>query len=170
MSAKPTGHYELKSDGRYLQFDRLFHAPIEDVWYSLTNPTALRSWIGTYTGIPATGAVRFQMTAEGADAPWQNVSILECDPPHRFHLDVANEPHAWRLHCHLREAGGMTTLTFAQRLDESTPVAEIGPGWDYYLDRLHAARNGLALPAWESYYPAFAEHYRSLHVPDAARP
>lgn len=170
MSAKPTGHYEVKPDGLYLQFDRLFHAPIEDVWFSLTNPTATRAWIGTYTGSPATGGVRFKMTAEGDDAPWQNVSILECDAPHLFRIDVDNEPHSWRLQCRLREAGGLTTLTFAHRLDESTRVAEIGPGWDYYLDRLIAARAGLAAPVWEDYFPRFSEHYRSLHVPAVARP
>ena len=37
---------------------------IEDVWFSLTNPTAMQSWIGTYTGRPQTGRVRFRMTAE----------------------------------------------------------------------------------------------------------
>lgn len=170
MSAKPTGHYELKPDGRYLQFDRLFRAPIEDVWYSLTNPTALRSWIGTYTGSPSTGGVRFRMTAESEDAPWQNVSILLCEAPHRFHLDVDTQPEAWRLHCHLREAGGMTTLSFAQRVDDKLDVGEIGPGWDYYLDRMIAARQGLAMPEWSDYFPAFAAHYRDLRVPDAARP
>ena len=61
MTARPTGHYVLKDDGLYLQFDRLFHAPIEDVWFSLTNPNAMRAWIGTYTGSPATGGVRFRM-------------------------------------------------------------------------------------------------------------
>ena len=86
MTAKPTGHYALKSDGLYLQFDRLFYAPIEDVWYSLTNPTAMQAWIGTYTGSPATGGVRFKMTFEEGDE-WQNVSILECQPPHRFLAD-----------------------------------------------------------------------------------
>ena len=77
MTAKATGHYTLKPDGLYLQFDRLFHAPIEEVWFTLTNPTAMQAWIGTYTGRPATGGVRFAWV-EGEEAEWQNVSILEC--------------------------------------------------------------------------------------------
>ena len=56
MTAKATGHYTLKPDGLYLQFDRLFHAPIEEVWFSLTNPTAMQAWIGTYTGGPRRAA------------------------------------------------------------------------------------------------------------------
>ncbi|WP_127792017.1 SRPBCC family protein [Agromyces sp. LHK192] len=167
MNAKPTGHFERKADGLYLQFDRLFHAPIEDVWFSLTNPNALKAWIGTYTGRPETGGIRFQMTAEGEDAPWENVSVLQCEPPHRFHLDVGMEPETWRLHAHLAEGSSLTTLTFAHRLASPADAAEYGPGWDYYLDRLAAARAGAPLPGWDD-YAGFSSYYRALHVPVVA--
>ncbi len=169
MTAKPTGHYMVKPDGLYLQFDRLFKAPIEDVWFSLTNPTAMQSWIGTYTGRPETGGVRFRMTFEGEGSEWENVSILECAPPHRFLADSGPGPTGMRVYCHLLEAGGMTTLTFAQRLHDAADAKTMGPGWDYYLDRLVAARAGRELPVWEHYYPAFSEHYAELHVPAASR-
>jgi uncharacterized protein YndB with AHSA1/START domain len=163
MTVKPTGHYQQRADGLYLQFDRLFHAPIEDVWYSLTNPTAMKSWIGTYTGRPATGAVRFQMTEEGAE--WINVTILECEAPHRFTADSGSGPAAMRVFCHLHEAGGMTTLTFGQLVKDDFDASSMGPGWDFYLDRLIAARRGAPLPAWESYYPAFRTYYADLTPP-----
>jgi uncharacterized protein YndB with AHSA1/START domain len=169
MTAKPTGHFTLKPDGLYLQFDRLFHAPIEDVWFSLTNPAAMQSWIGTYTGRPETGGIRFRMTFEGEDAEWENVSILECAPPHRFLADSGPGPSGVRVFCHLVEGGGMTTLTLGQRLPDPADAATMGPGWDYYLDRLMCARAGRPMPAWEEYYPAFASHYREIPVPDAAR-
>lgn len=168
MTAKPTGHYTLKPDGLYLQFDRLFHAPIEDVWFSLTNPNAMKSWIGTYTGRPETGAVKFHMEFEDSDE-WQNVSILECSPPHRFLADSGPGPSGVRVFCHLVEGGGMTTLTLGQRLQSPADAATMGPGWDFYLDRLTAARAGRALPDWEQYYPAFSSHYKELYVPSAAR-
>lgn len=168
MTAKPTGHYMLKPDGLYLQFDRLFRAPIEDVWFSLTNPTAMQSWIGTYTGRPETGGVRFKMTAE-ENAEWENVSILECSPPHRFLADSGPGPNGMRVFCHLVEGGGMTTLTLGHRLQNPADAASMGPGWDFYLDRLAAARAGRPLPEWEQYYPAFSSHYKELPVPDAAR-
>lgn len=169
MTAKPTGHYVLKADGLYLQFDRLFHAPIEHVWHSLTNPNAMRAWIGTYTGRPATGGVRFLMEAEGA-TEWQNVSILECAPPHRFIADSGDGPTGIRVFCHLVERGGMTTLTLGQRVKDGSDAASIGPGWDYYLDRLIAARSGADMPEWDTYYPGFSPHYLELAIPAAAKP
>ena len=168
MTAKPTGHYVLKADGLYLQFDRLFHAPIEDVWFSLTNPNAMKGWIGTYTGSPSTGGVRFQMTEEGAE--WMNVTILECRAPHSFTADSGSGPTGVRVFCHLVEGGGMTTLTLGQRMKDATEAASIGPGWDFYLDRLAASRSGAELPVWETYYPQFSPHYRELTVPSAAQP
>ena len=70
MTAKATGHYTLKPDGLYLQFDRLFHAPIEDVWFSLTNPTAMQAWIGTYTGRPETDTYRLPPLGVGRPTTW----------------------------------------------------------------------------------------------------
>jgi len=168
MTVKPTGHYQWRGDGLYIEFDRLFHAPIEDVWYSLTNRNAMKQWIGTYTGSPATGAVRFRMNAEGdyaEDEGWQAVSILFCDAPHHFVADGGTSPEHMRVFANVTERGGLTALTFGQRLYPGTDVASWGCGWDYYLDRLIAARNGSPMPAWESYFPAFTRYYRELPVP-----
>ncbi|UOE43608.1 SRPBCC domain-containing protein [Agromyces larvae] len=168
MNAKPTGHYVTKGDELRLQFDRLFHAPIEDVWYSLTNPTATGGWIGTWTGSPSTGGILFKMTAEDPDADWMSVSVLECEPPHRFRLHVGSGDDTRRLHCHVREAaGGLTTLVFQERVIDPSVVADIGPGWDYYLDRLTAFRAGQPMPEWNDYL-ALQRHYRELPVPRTA--
>lgn len=164
MSAKPTGRLAHREDGLYLMLDRLFAAPIEDVWASLTRPAELEKWVGTYTGSPSTGAVKFRMSAEeGAD--WEYVSILECRAPHRFAGDFGQGDDAWRVMFHLVEGDGMTTLTFGQRLRSAAEASTVGPGWDYYLDRLIAARARRPLPEWEHYYPAHAQFYRELLVP-----
>jgi|SRR5665647_2653331 uncharacterized protein YndB with AHSA1/START domain len=165
MSAKPTGRLAHRKDGLYLMLDRLFAAPLVDVWASLTRPEELETWIGTYTGSPATGAVKFRMTAE-ADTPWEYVSILECTAPHRFAGDFGEGDDAWRILFHLVEGDGMTTLTFGQRLRTPAEAATVGPGWDYYLDRLVAARAGQPLPAREHYFPAHAQYYKDLVVPE----
>lgn len=164
MSTKPTGRLSHRPDGLYLMLDRLFQAPIEDVWWSVTHPAELEKWIGTYTGSPITGAVKFLMTAED-DAAWEYVSILECDAPHRFSCDFGTGDDAWRLLVHLVEGAHMTTLTLGQRLRTPAEAATVGPGWDYYLDRLIAARAGAPLPEWEHYYPAHAQYYKELIVP-----
>ncbi|GAA2030589.1 hypothetical protein GCM10009819_12910 [Agromyces tropicus] len=163
---RATGHYVRKDDGLYLQFDRLFHSPIEEVWYTLTNPTAMQAWIGTYTGTPSTGAVRFRMSGE--DAEWQNTSILECDAPYGFRADIGEGETSVRVFCHLREAGGMTTLTLGQRLRTPADATSVGPGWDFFLDRFAAARGGSAMPEWSDYDPGLVATYRSLHVPEGA--
>ncbi|MET1018605.1 MAG: SRPBCC domain-containing protein [Microterricola sp.] len=164
MSARPTGRLSQRDDGLYVLFDRLFKAPIEDVWHSLVNPTAMAKWIGTYTGNPATGGVRFLMSAEEG-GEWQYVTILECDPPHRFVADSSEGELKLRVFCHLRESGGMTTLTFGQRIASVAETASMGPGWDYYLDRLVAARRDLPMPEWDDYFPAHSEYYLELVPP-----
>ena len=167
MTAKATGHYTLKPDGLYLQFDRLFHAPIEEVWFSLTNPTAMQAWIGTYTGRPETGGVRSHgLRGRGgrlAEREHPRVRRRTASSPTRARARRASGCSA------TREAGGMTTLTFGQKLPNPGGCRADGARWDYYLDRPLAARAGRPLPEWEHYYPALAEHYQELHVPAGAK-
>lgn len=58
----------------------------------------------------------------------------------------------------------MTTLTFAQSVPDAQLAEGVGPGWQYYLDRLMLAETG-ADPAdidFDDYYPALKKHYREL--------
>ncbi|WP_326797158.1 hypothetical protein OG946_18460 [Streptomyces sp. NBC_01808] len=44
-------------------------------------------------------------------------------------------------------------------------VGEVGPGWEYYLDLLVAARDGAAdtaAPSFDDYYPAQRDYFTSL--------
>jgi hypothetical protein len=36
---------------------------------------------------------------------------------------------------------------------------DMGPGWEYYLDNLVAARAGEKLPKFDEYYPSMQVHY-----------
>lgn len=162
MVPQPTGRLVRKDDGVYVVLDRIFKAPIEDVWSYFSRSARLSEWLGEFTGLPSTGAVRFRMNAEGDAAEWENVSILECSPPHRVSVDVGEGDKAWRMFAHLTEASGRTTVTFGQRLPVVTEGADYGVGWDYYLDRLIAARSGKPMPDWNDYYPAMLEHYENL--------
>lgn len=164
MPARPTGRLAHREDGLYLMLDRLFAAPIEDVWASMTRPAELEKWIGTYKGSPATGAVKFLMSAEDG-AAWEYVSILECRAPHRFAGDFDEGDNAWRAMFHLVEGDKLTTLTFGQRLHSAAEASTVGPGWDYYLDRLVAYRAHQPLPEREHYFPAHAQYYKDLVVP-----
>ena len=88
--------------------------------------------------------------------------IRVCEPPHRLHLTTQVGEEQWLLELDLTHADGVTTLTFAQPGVPAEQVGAVGPGWDYYLDRLVDVETGAdpALRDFErDYYPATSEHY-----------
>lgn len=160
-----TGRREDRDGTAYLVFERTFRASITDVWAAVTESDRLVRWIGHWAGDPTSGAVSFWMTAESADAPEETIHIDECVAPHRLVMrsarpDETGEEWLWQVD--LTESGGVTTLTFAQEVVDPTLAESVGPGWDYYLDRMVAAEGGkdLGSISFDDYYPAFAEHYR----------
>ncbi|MFI6219577.1 SRPBCC family protein [Nocardia salmonicida] len=161
-----TGHRRDLADGAYCEWTRTFRAPIEDVWAAVTEPRRLARWLGTWTGDPTTGEVKFQMLFED-EMPAERFRIDECDAPHRLRVTTSmpydgENPEHWQLRLDLVEEGGITTLTFAQNVPDPGMAENVGPGWDYYLDRLVAAESDRdpATVNFEDYYPALSEHYR----------
>jgi len=170
MSTSPTGSRERRDGGDFVVLTRQFRAPVTEVWAAVTEPERLERWVGTWTGDPSTGQVAFRMTAEGEDAPEEIQTIEACEPPRRL-VTRSRTPGPdgtgevdWVLELDLSEVDGVSTLTFAQRVDDAEMASSIGPGWEYYLDRLVAAENGRDVEAvsWDDYYPAQSAHYRSL--------
>lgn len=164
-TATATGRREERDGTTYVVFRREFRAPVADVWASVTEPERLERWIGTWSGDPTLGSVDFRMTAEAEDAPVEAHRILECDPPRRLVTESSSpeDETVWRIELDLVETDGVTVLTFGQRLETAVPVDSVGPGWDYYLDRLvesHADRDVSGV-VWDDYYPALSEHYRA---------
>ena len=163
---RPTGRHEERDGTAYLVFERTFRAPITDVWAAVTESDRLVRWIGLWTGDPSTGAVAFRMTAEAPDAPEETIHIDECDAPRRLTMRSGrpDDPTLeWRWQIDLAERDGVTTLRFAQEVADTTLAEGVGPGWDYYLDRMVAVETGgdLAAIDFDDYFPAFTEHYRS---------
>jgi len=168
MSTAASGRREVREGTDYIVLTRTFRAPIQDVWAAVTEPQRLERWIGTWTGDPESGEVTFRMTAEGEDVEPETYRIEVCDPPRRLRtnsLTQGPEGQEWLLDLQLSEDDGTTTLTFAQAVTDPAVVAEVGPGWEYYLDRLVAAQAGDEVGAIDfeaDYFPAMAEHYRAL--------
>lgn len=162
----PTGHRDERAGTTYLVFQRTFAAPVADVWAAVTEPQRLERWIGTWAGDPVSGEVAFRMTAEAEDAPEERILIEECREPTRLVMRTArpdDEGQTWLWQIDLAEVDGFTTLTFAQEVVD-VPLAEsVGPGWDYYLDRMVTAETGGDPSAidFDDYYPAFTAHYRA---------
>lgn len=164
MTPAATGRREARDGSDFVVYTRTFRAPIDDVWAAVTEPSRLERWIGTWSGDPASGQVSFRMTAEGEDVPEETYHVDVCEAPHRLVTRSwsAEDPDTvWRLELDLVEAAGVTTLTFAQAMQDPKTAESVGPGWDYYLDRLVAAEGGgdVAAISFDDYYPRFAEHY-----------
>jgi len=163
MNATPTGRVHHDDGRATLVLTRTFRAPVEDVWAAVTEPERLARWIGTWTGDPATGHVLFRMTAE-EEMPEEAFEVRECRPPHVLAVTSRVGDDRWDLELRLAEEGGVTTLTFTQPDVDPAQVGDVGPGWEYYLDRLVAAETGgdVAGIDFGDYHPAMALHYRTL--------
>lgn len=166
MTPTATGRRESRGGADYLVLTRDFTAPIAEVWAAVTVPDRLERWIGTWTGNPARGSVQFRMTAEAEDAPEETFVIDTCDAPRLLEVTADRGPDqaAWNIELTLAETGGVTTLTFTQPMTTAEVASSVGPGWEYYLDRLVAAESGADVTSvvWDEYYPAQAEPYRAL--------
>ena len=167
MSPRPTGYLRASGGRRELVLERAFSAPIDDVWAAITESDRLARWIGVWSGDPSTGTVQFRMTAEGDDVPESTYVIVRCEPPAALDLHSANDYGVWDLGLRLEhnDATGMTTLRFTQVVHDPGALESVGPGWEYYLDRLVAAETGTDVASIsfdESYYPAMQTHYAAL--------
>ncbi|MBN0974248.1 MULTISPECIES: SRPBCC domain-containing protein [unclassified Gordonia (in: high G+C Gram-positive bacteria)] len=164
-----TGRREVRAGVPHVVLERSFSAPVDAVWAAITEPTRLERWIGTWAGDPADGFVDFRMTAEGEDVESERFTILECDPPRRLVVESKfpaqdGGEDVWRLELDLAEAHGTTILSFAQGLPRADMAENVGPGWEYYLDRLVAAEAGRSVAEvdWDAYYPALSSSYADL--------
>lgn len=137
-----------------LHFQRSFPLPIGEVWAAVTEPDVLARWYGCWTGDPSSGRVRLTMTDEH-DSATTDVTIVKCTSPRVLVVDQ----DGWRLELRFRQVGRVTTLEFTHRHVPRSEAAEIGPGWQYYLDRLDALLVGQQQPHWADYLE-LGESYR----------
>ncbi|WP_153395863.1 SRPBCC domain-containing protein [Ornithinicoccus halotolerans] len=172
MSSTPTtptatGRHERREGRDWIVFTRTFRAPVQDVWAAVTEPERMARWIGTWHGDPTSGTVWFRMTAEEG-MPEEEHRVEACEPPHRLRTRSVGEgpdgeEHPWVLELRLSEQGGVTTLEFCQDLPDPAMAHHVGPGWDYYLDRLEAAFGGRDADEVEfepAYYPGLMATYQ----------
>lgn len=161
-----TGAPETIDGTDHLVLTRTFHAPLEDVWAALTESDRLARWFASWEGDPASGRVRVTWAFEEG-APSEDYVIDACEPPR--HLRVHNEgDDVWTIDASLAHDAGVTTLRFAQVLDDRSIVTDVGPGWEYYLDRLEeSVRTGeTATVEWEGYLAKGAEYSAAFGLDD----
>ncbi len=151
-----TGRLVRDDAGARLVFTRDFPVPVEALWQALTDPELTARWIGRWEGDPAHGEVQLWMSAEEG-TPSTPVTIGACVAPSVLALTTGD----WPLRLALT-AGDDTscTLVFTHELSEPVDATSIGPGWEFYLDRLAAVLDGDEVPDdFEKYYPARASAY-----------
>ncbi|QFZ19868.1 SRPBCC family protein [Saccharothrix syringae] len=165
MTRIPTGRLFRTPAGSDLVITRTFRALAEDVWASVTEPERTARWFGPWEGEAGPGrTVRVRMVFE-EQAPWLDVRVDACDPPHRLALSTADEAGVWRLELVLAEVDGTTELRLVHHLDTEEGIGEVGPGWEFYLDMLVAARDGTPQPVFDDYYPSMKAHFEGLRDP-----
>ncbi|PTR24988.1 uncharacterized protein YndB with AHSA1/START domain [Rhodococcus sp. OK519] len=162
MDPQPHGTLVRTSDGVDLRITRAFDAPIDDIWASITESDRTAAWFGPWEGEPGAGnTIRVQMSFED-EAPWSEMRIDACEPPRHLALSTSDDAGAWRLSADLHEKGGTTEVILTHHDIARSAVSEVGPGWEYYLDMLVAARDARPLPEFADYFPSQAGYYRDL--------
>lgn len=165
MTATPTGRLGHTGGDDVLLFTRTFEAPATQVWAALTEPDRLARWFGTWTGDPADGHVTFTMNAEGDQASSSRYDIDACEPPRHLAVTSTSDHGTSRRSVDLTEAGGVTTLVWTEVIRDPAMLEYIGPGWDFYLDRLVAAETGGDVGAIDfdtDYLAAQRDHYLAI--------
>lgn len=160
MTPTPTGRVETTEVGRDLILERVLPGSIDDAWASLTESDRLARWYATWTGDARVGGtVTLSFVAEEGDAT-SEAQIVACDPPTHLAVRTQDQGSTWLLEATLTALGpARTQLRFVHHLDAETNAEEVGPGWEYYLDRLAAALAGEAMPDWDDYWPGLAAAY-----------
>ena len=143
MEPEPTGRITRTGPESYdLTLSRTFPDPPGAVWSSFTDSSQAASWFGRWEGVPVPGeSVDLQMLYEDGQ-PWSRLQVTECTSPELLRLLVEDEYGSWDLEIRFRTSAGGTRLDFTQHLDDPLAAESVGPGWEYYLDRLAAVRDG----------------------------
>lgn len=156
---RPTGCVRKGPLGYDLELTRTFRATIEDVWTSVTASESTARWIGSWSGDAAPGkTITLTMLFETGE-PTSQITIDACEPPSRVALTSNDASGAWTVEMRLTQTGDTTTLVFSQQLSDPALAGDMGPGWEYYLDKLVSSRTGEPALSFEAYYPAQKSYY-----------
>jgi uncharacterized protein YndB with AHSA1/START domain len=160
MTPTPTGQVIRTAVGRDLVLERILPGSIDDAWASITESDRLARWFCTWTGEPRVGAtLELTLVAEEGDAK-SHAEIVACEPPTHLAVSTHDPGGNWLLEAILTPIdSNHTRLRFVHHLDDEAKSAEIGPGWEYYLDALDAAMTGNSMPDFNDYWPSLAAAY-----------
>ena len=169
MKPEPTGQITASDDGTCeLVLTRIFpNATADDVWASITESERTARWYGPWRGVGAVGnTIEVQMTFEESDQ-WMPMHIDACEPPHTLAISAISEYGSWFMELRVRELESATSLDLIQHKLDPTMAENVGPGWEFYMDMLVAARNDAPSPSFDDYYPSQSAYYAAFANPPA---
>lgn len=172
MQSQPTGRVHRTGEQSYnLVLTRRLAEPPEEVWHSFADPDQAAAWIGRWDGSPGTGSsFDFQMLYEEGQ-PHSSTRVVDCTAGQRVRVLMEDEGGSWDLEIRLWDDGGATALELIQHLADPAAAEDTGPGWEYYLDRLAAARTGGTMPDFDDRYldqgPYYAAQARAAKAAPA---
>ena len=160
MSPTPTGEIRHTGEGRDLVLVRELPGSIADAWASLTESERTGRWFASWTGDGRVGgAITLTLVAEEG-SPTAEATIEACEPPSRLAVRTEDASGSWELEAHLEQLGPeRTRLTFVHHLGATDRAEQIGPGWEYYLDRLELSRDDRPMPDFGDYWPSMGPYY-----------
>ncbi|MFI8591566.1 SRPBCC domain-containing protein [Dietzia maris] len=161
MATTPRASGYLAPSGAVV-FPRRLPLSREEAWAAVTDPARTARWIWSWSGDPASGTVEMTMSAEEG-SPAETVGVLRCEAPNLVVVRIG--PDGWVVTVRIEGDDDEVTISLEQDIADAESASDIGPGWDFYLDRLveaEAGRDPEALRFSPDYHPALADHYRAL--------
>lgn len=160
MCPVPTGRLVRTGPEAYdLIFTRNFLEPPSRLWRSFTDPAQAAQWFGRWEGTPGVGhSVDLQLLYEEG-LPWSRVLVSACTAPELLRLLVEDEFGSWDLEVRFGQEPDGTRMHFIHHLEDPLAAESVGPGWEYYLDRLAASRTGGDPPVFGDYYPGQGPYF-----------
>lgn len=157
-----TGKVVRDAIGLELIVQRRLPIGIDDAWEWMTAPARLKKWMGSLKGRARIGAtLQLTMTAENG-SPSESLEVIECEPPRRYVVEQRAGDEIWRLRISLAETDAGTTVFLGHRLDTARLAGSVGPGWEFYLDRLVAAFHEGPMPDFADYYPQQRPYFERI--------
>ena len=162
MGIQASGRVVRDQRGLELIVERRVPLHAAETWEWLTAPAKLRKWAGSRRGKVAVGGTfDFTMTAEEG-SPTTVVTLEACEPGERYTIAFGEGTDVWRLTISLADLGTTTAVYLKQRLANARDAGSIGPGWEWYLDRMLAAIAGTGMPDFDEYLTVQRPYYERL--------
>ncbi len=133
-----------------------------ETWEWLTASARLKKWIGPRRGRAVVGGtLDLTMTAEEG-SPTSTLTLEACEPGTRYTVAFGESADAWRVTIAIADLGSSTAVYLKQRLTSARDAGSIGPGWEWYLDRMLAAIAGTDMPDFDEYLTVQRPYYERL--------